>query len=37
MELTKEGLTYVKYVQRIINSNIKFEKESHGQYGQLDS
>lgn len=36
MELTKEGLTYVKYVQRIINSNIKFEKELHGQYGQLE-
>jgi DNA-binding transcriptional LysR family regulator len=37
MELTKEGLTFVEYAQRIINSNIKFVKTLHGQDGQSES
>jgi DNA-binding transcriptional LysR family regulator len=36
MELTKEGLTFVEYAQRIINSNIKFAKALHGQYGHSE-
>jgi DNA-binding transcriptional LysR family regulator len=37
MELTKEGLTYVKYAQKIINSNIEFEKELRGLYEKSES
>lgn len=36
MELNKEGLTFVEYAQRIINSYIKFAKELHGQYGHSE-
>lgn len=37
MELTTEGLTYVKYAQNIIDSNIEFEKELRGLYNRSES
>lgn len=37
MELTIEGLTYVKYAQNIIDSNIEFEKELRGLYNHSES
>ncbi|MEB8067866.1 LysR family transcriptional regulator [Mammaliicoccus fleurettii] len=37
IELTNEGLTYIKYAQNIIDSNIEFEKELRGMYKQSES
>ncbi|WP_436950735.1 LysR family transcriptional regulator [Staphylococcus xylosus] len=37
MELTTEGLIYVKYAQNIIDSNIEFEKELRGLYNRSES
>jgi len=37
IELTKEGLSYVKYAQKIINSNVEFERELRGLYNQSES
>lgn len=37
IELTNEGLTYVKYAQKIIDSNIEFEKEIKGLYHHSES
>ncbi|PTE75730.1 LysR family transcriptional regulator [Staphylococcus equorum] len=37
MELTTEGITYVKYAQNIIDSNIEFEKEIRGLYNRSES
>ncbi|WP_323703289.1 LysR family transcriptional regulator [Mammaliicoccus sp. Dog046] len=37
IELTNEGLTYVKYAQNIIDSNIEFEKEIKGLYHHSES
>lgn len=37
MELTTEGLTYVKYAQNIIDSNREFEREMRGLYNRSES